>query len=237
MNWAKVKKLNATQALADESDWTDRDAAARWIRQHEEKKNAKREKKIRPQTRREDLKSGPPDNRPGIVVYTDGACEPNPGRGGWGFVVYDEGVEIYAAFGGSLESTNNIMELTGLKMALEWVRDRGVAANVISDSQYVVKGSNEWRFGWKARGWRRVLNRKSGKTEPVKNADLWREIDELLQSVSVKISWCKGHAGILGNERADELSNVGRRHAIDESRRSAQAVSADLDVQISEAES
>lgn len=218
LKWENAKKPIATEGLADEREWTDKDAAARWIKRHETKKPEKQKKKSSPSVRREDRRSGPPDNRPGIIIYTDGACEPNPGKGGWGFVVYQAGVEIHAASGGETSSTNNIMEMTGLKMALQWLAESGGSAVVISDSQYVVKGCNEWRFGWKARGWRRVVDRKSGKTETVKNADLWREIDELLRSVTATVEWCKGHAGILGNERADELSNLGRRQTLDELR-------------------
>lgn len=217
LDWTKAKRAEATRALADETEWTGKDSAARWLKRQEAKKAKKPTKaKHRPQVRREDKRAGPPDGRPGIVIYTDGACEPNPGKGGWGFVVYDAGVEIHTATGGDASSTNNIMEMTGVKMALEWLMTRGAPATVISDSQYVVKGCNEWRHGWKARGWRRVVDRKYGKLEPIKNAELWKEIDALLRLVSVKIEWCKGHSGIAGNERADELSNIGRRQAAEE---------------------
>lgn len=206
--------------LADEDDRTGRDAAARWLLKNERQPAAKtpKKKQKRPQLRREDKRHGPPDGRSGLIIYTDGACEPNPGNGGWGFVVYDAGKEIHAAHGGSVSSTNNIMEMTGLKMALEWIAERGVQATVISDSQYVVKGCNEWRHGWKSRGWRRIIDRKSVKLEPIKNAELWKEIDALLQPATATIEWCKGHSGIRGNERADELSVMGRRHATEQAR-------------------
>jgi ribonuclease HI len=213
LNWDKTKKQGQTTSLSDEDDFQRRDAAARWLGKKggHEAKNSPKQKKQNRNVRREDKRAGPIDCRPGLLIYTDGACEPNPGNGGWGFVVYDSGVEIHSDSGGSASATNNIMEMTGLKMALEWLRQRGQEATIISDSQYTVKGCNEWRHGWRARGWRRIVDRKSSKMEPVKNAALWQEIDGLLRLVQVKIEWCKGHAGIRGNERADELSVAGRR--------------------------
>lgn len=87
-------------------------------------------------------------------------------------------------------------------------------ATIYSDSQYVVKGCNTWRFGWKAKGWRRVVDRRRKTLEPIKNAELWKELDALLQGAPVKIEWVKGHAGIAGNERADQLSLAGRQDAL-----------------------
>lgn len=217
LDWSKAKKATATRTLSDETEWTGKDAAARWLKRNEVKPAKRAQKKKCPPQRREDKRAGPVDARPGIVIYTDGACEPNPGKGGWGFVVYEAGVEIYTACGGDPIATNNIMEMTAVKMALIWLGKRDISgATILSDSQYVVKGCNEWRHGWKAKGWRRVVDRKSGKLEPVKNADLWKELDEYLRAVPVKIEWVKGHAGIRGNERADELSNVGRREATEQ---------------------
>ncbi|MEX2739954.1 ribonuclease H [Rhizobium mongolense] len=221
LNWDKAKKHSQTISLADEEDFKGRDAAARWLKRHEHQaaKKSPKQKNRNRNVRREDKRAGPVDGRSGLVIYTDGACEPNPGRGGWGFVVYDAGVETHVSSGGEVASTNNIMEMTGVKMALEWLHEQRREATIISDSQYVVKGCNEWRFGWKARGWRRYVDRKTGKMEPVKNSGLWQEIDELLRSVTVKIEWCKGHAGIVGNERADELSNTGRKQIVAEASR------------------
>jgi ribonuclease HI len=150
---------------------------------------------------------------PGLVIYCDGACEPNPGAGGWGFVVYRDGVEIRADCGGSISTTNNIMELTGALMALRWLDDYTAGANLLGpqnarllcDSRYVVNGCNTWRHGWKARGWRR-----KGKNPEIASLDLWKELDTTLAAVLIELEWCKGHAGIVGNERADELSQQGR---------------------------
>ncbi len=144
---------------------------------------------------------------PGLIIYCDGACEPNPGAGGWGFVVYRDGVEIHADCGGSDPTTNNIMELTGALMALRWLATRAAdagAARLFCDSMYVVNGCNDWRHGWKKKGWRRGVEKE------LANADLWKELDEVLTLVPITLEWVKGHAGIIGNERADELSLMGR---------------------------
>lgn len=140
-----------------------------------------------------------------LVIYTDGACEPNPGQGGWGFVAYSAGAEVYSEHGGEASATNNTMEMTAMIRALEWLRDElGVfEAKLLSDSQYVVKGCNDWRHGWKRKGWKRGKN-------ALANVELWQRLDALLTTMNVKIEWVKGHAGILGNERADELSQLGR---------------------------
>ena len=152
----------------------------------------------------------PADISYGLVIFCDGACEPNPGLGGWGFVVYRDGVEIHAEHGGERVSTNNIMEMTGALMALRWFADRAVVepVRILCDSQYVVKGCNDWRHGWKAKGWKR------GPNAVLANADLWRELDDALMAVPITLEWVKGHAGTLGNERADELAEMGRQQVI-----------------------
>lgn len=159
----------------------------------------------------------------GLVIYCDGACEPNPGVGGWGFVVYRDGVEVHAEHGGERRTTNNVMEMTGALRALEWIaanhvnfsdENRG-GIRLLCDSQYVVKGCNEWRHGWKRNGWN-----KRSKTSPkradgeIKNLDLWKELDAVLTAMPITLEWVKGHAGIVGNERADELSLMGRETAL-----------------------
>lgn len=147
---------------------------------------------------------------PGLVIYCDGACEPNPGAGGWGFVVYRDGTEIHSQSGGAEQTTNNVMELTGALMALQWITENasGDQARLFCDSMYVVNGCNDWRHGWKKKGWRR------GVAKELANADLWRSLDEVLNRVPITLEWCKGHAGIIGNERADELSLMGREDAL-----------------------
>jgi ribonuclease HI len=145
---------------------------------------------------------------PGLVLYADGACEPNPGAGGWGFVVYENGVEVHFDCGGADPTTNNVMELTGALRALEWIAEhhgeKQDGVRLFCDSMYVVDGCNDWRHGWKKKGWRRGVEKE------LANADLWKELDAALTAVPIKLEWCKGHVGIIGNERADELSLEGR---------------------------
>lgn len=152
----------------------------------------------------------------GLVIFCDGACEPNPGIGGWGFVVYRDGVEIHSEFGGDVRSTNNIMEMTGALMALRWFAARGIVEPVrlLCDSQYVVRGCNEWRHGWKAKGWKRGGPKADAKNSSIANLDLWKELDEALTLVPITLEWVKGHAGTVGNERADELAGMGRLDAL-----------------------
>jgi ribonuclease HI len=153
------------------------------------------------------------DPETGLVIFCDGACEPNPGAGGWGFVVYRDGVEIHSECGGDPVSTNNIMEMTGALMALQWIASCDQSQDsprLLCDSQYVVKGCNEWRHGWKAKGWRRGGPKAKDKNSVIANLDLWKELDEALTATPIKLEWVKGHAGTLGNERADELADMGR---------------------------
>ena len=229
MNWSKAKFSGSNGAsLANEREFREHDFAARWLKkaeaQRKEEKAAKaRKAKFKKPVKREHRRQGPVDANSGLVIYTDGACEPNPGKGGWAFVVYRDGKEVHFECGGDLDATNNIMEMTALLKALEWLlgaEGRGFA-RILSDSQYVVKGCNEWRQGWKKRDWQRLVDRHGKKMEPIKNVDLWKRLDGLLMLAPVKIEWVKGHVGILGNERADELSNTGRAKAIDEGRRRA----------------
>lgn len=135
-----------------------------------------------------------------IEIYTDGACKGNPGKGGWGAVLrYRQAV--LELFGGELETTNNRMELTAVIKALEALKRPGQAIRIFSDSRYVLGGIEEWLPGWKARGWK-TANRK-----PVLNQDLWQQLDALSQLHHIEWHWVKGHSGVAGNERADELAN------------------------------
>ena len=138
-----------------------------------------------------------------IEIYTDGACKGNPGPGGWG-VLLKSGALEKELFGGERETTNNRMEMMAVIEALKAIK-RPCNITMHIDSQYVLKGITEWIKGWKARGW------KTASKEPVKNADLWKEMDALVQSGGHTIDWrwVKGHAGDPGNERADGLANKG----------------------------
>jgi ribonuclease HI len=136
-----------------------------------------------------------------IQIYTDGACKGNPGPGGWGALL-KWGAHEKELWGGESLTTNNRMELTAVIEALKAVR-RQQPVLVYTDSQYVQKGVTEWLQSWKARGW------KTAERKPVKNVDLWQQLDELIVGHDVKWQWVRGHAGHDGNERADALANRG----------------------------
>lgn len=136
-----------------------------------------------------------------IEVFTDGACKGNPGPGGWGAWLR-AGRHEKELFGGESQTTNNRMEMTAVIRALEAIK-RTSKVVIYTDSVYVQKGMTEWIHGWKQRGW------KTSDKKPVKNDDLWKRLDALVQSHQVQWVWVKGHAGHEGNERADALANRG----------------------------
>lgn len=138
-----------------------------------------------------------------IEIYTDGACKGNPGPGGWG-VLLRSGGTTKELFGGEAQTTNNRMELLAVIQALEALK-RPCHVLLHADSQYVLKGINEWLAGWKAKGW------KTASKQPVKNVDLWQRLDALVAQGGHQIEWrwVKGHDGDQGNERADWLANQG----------------------------
>ncbi|MFZ5512220.1 MAG: ribonuclease HI [Pseudomonadota bacterium] len=136
-----------------------------------------------------------------VDIFTDGACSGNPGPGGWG-VVLRMGSHEKELFGGDPATTNNRMELTAVIRALEALK-RPVTVRVHTDSQYVQKGISEWIHAWKRRGW------KTADRQPVKNDDLWRELDTLSSRHRIEWHWVRGHAGHPDNERADRLARRG----------------------------
>jgi ribonuclease HI len=137
-----------------------------------------------------------------VEIYADGACKGNPGTGGWGALLVS-GDNKKELFGGERNTTNNRMELRAVIEALNALK-RPCEVVVYTDSQYVQKGISEWIHGWKARGW------KTAAKEPVKNAELWQELDDARNRHSnVEWRWVKGHAGHPGNEAADALANRG----------------------------
>ncbi len=135
------------------------------------------------------------------MIYTDGACKGNPGPGGWGALLRagDNEKELY---GGEPHTTNNRMELTAVIRALESLRVE-CAVEIYTDSQYVKNGIETWIHGWKRNGW------KTADRKPVKNADLWRELEAQALRHRMSWHWVKGHADSEGNLRADELANRG----------------------------
>ncbi|WP_409434086.1 ribonuclease HI [Litorimonas sp. RW-G-Af-16] len=138
-----------------------------------------------------------------LVIYTDGACSGNPGPGGWGAIMYF-GNKTKELKGGERETTNNRMEMMAVIKALEAIKPSYQGKVVIfTDSTYVLKGITEWIHGWKKRGW------KKADKKPVVNKDLWIRLDALNQSRDITWQWVKGHAGDIGNERADALAGEG----------------------------
>lgn len=137
-----------------------------------------------------------------IIVYTDGGCSGNPGPGGWGIVVIANG-EARQLSGGEKNTTNNRMELTAAISALSVIKNtpsfNGKKITVNIDSQYVKNGITVWIKGWKQKGW------KTADKKPVKNQDLWQQLDDLNSSLNVEWNWVKGHAGIEYNEICDQL--------------------------------
>jgi ribonuclease HI len=136
-----------------------------------------------------------------IKIYTDGACKGNPGVGGWGVIIMQDKKNI-ELFGGENETTNNRMELMAVIMALKEISSN-LELTIYTDSTYVQKGISEWIKNWKVNNWR------SSSKKPVKNKDLWVELDEAVGSRKINWEWVKGHAGNEGNEKADELANQG----------------------------
>lgn len=141
-----------------------------------------------------------------LDIYTDGGCVPNPGAGGWGVAAYQDGEEVWSGSGGEIETTNNRMELTAIIKALELAHGRPCL--IFTDSMLCVNTLSQWAKGWKAKGWRKADGGE------VKNLDLVKRAYELFQNSKAKMVWVKGHAGNVGNERADKLASEGRAMTI-----------------------
>ena len=137
-----------------------------------------------------------------IKVYTDGACKGNPGPGGWGVHIKfnNEEKDLY---GGNPETTNNQMEMQAALEALKYLKDEDEAIKLYTDSNYLRQGITDWIHKWKLNNWR------TASKKPVANRDLWIEISDLNEKMNVEWNWVKGHAGDPGNERADQLANMG----------------------------
>ena len=136
-----------------------------------------------------------------IEIYTDGACKGNPGPGGWGALLRS-GEHEKEIFGGERHTTNNRMEITAVIESLKLVKKKAKVC-IYTDSTYVKDGISSWIKQWKINGW------KTAAKKPVKNEELWRELDLLVSQHQIEWIWVKGHAGDEGNERADALANKG----------------------------
>ena len=138
-------------------------------------------------------------------AYTDGACRGNPGPGGWGVVLEREDGAVRELRGAVAQTTNNRMELQAAIEALAAL-PAGAAVELVTDSEYVMKGITEWLERWKRKGWRTAAGK------PVRNQELWQNLERLAAAREVAWRWVRGHSGVAGNERADALAN----QAIDE---------------------
>ena len=138
---------------------------------------------------------------PRVTIYTDGACRGNPGKGGWGAVLYsaDKTKEIY---GGERDTTNNRMELSAALNALRALK-KSCDIKLFTDSQYLRLGITQWIARWHQNNW------MSSSKKPIKNRDLWQELFELSKMHKINWQWVKGHSGDIGNELADKLANKG----------------------------
>lgn len=148
-----------------------------------------------------------------LAIYTDGACIGNPGPGGWGLAVFDAGTIVHEQSGAMPATTNNRMELTAILVAIGLAHQHRLRCEILSDSEYAIKGITQWLPGWKRNHWRTAAKK------PVANEDIWRQIDAHLAAFGKPgdglsmptFSWVKGHASIRGNEHADRLANNAAR--------------------------
>ena len=141
-----------------------------------------------------------------VEIFTDGACKGNPGIGGWGALL-QYGERTLELSGGEKLTTNNRMELLAVLRALEALT-RSSKIRLYTDSQYVQKGISQWIHSWKKRNWTGV-NKK-----PIKNDDLWKQLDQLAKLHRIEWLWVRGHSGHKGNEKADQLANYGAESII-----------------------
>ena len=141
-----------------------------------------------------------------VDIYTDGGCSGNPGPGGWAYVMVQGDSIAAEQWGGEKITTNNRMELLAVISALKACKEKtGLSGDVTvhTDSQYVQKGITEWITKWKHNSW------KTSDKKPVKNQDLWAELDSLNTEMSVSWEWVRGHAGDFYNERCDSMAQKG----------------------------
>jgi len=139
---------------------------------------------------------------PQVTIYTDGACDPNPGPGGWAALLRS-GEHVKEISGNASNTTNNRMELTAAIQALRSLR-QPCQVDLFTDSEYLKRGITEWLPGWRRRGWRR----KDGE---LANADLWQDLDQAMQSHEIHWHWVRGHAADRDNQRVDRLARMAIR--------------------------
>jgi len=143
-----------------------------------------------------------------VVIYTDGSCSGNPGPGGYAAIVDAKG-DRRELTGGERHTTNNRMELLAVIRGLASLDEPSIV-RVVTDSQYVTKGMKSWIHGWRRKGW------KTTSGAPVKNRDLWEELDRLASKHQMSWEWVRGHDGHPENERADALAREAIREVLDE---------------------
>lgn len=138
-----------------------------------------------------------------VSLFTDGACSGNPGPGGWAFILRcDKSGKELERSNGQPEATNNQMELMAVIEGLKALNEP-CEVTLFADSTYVLQGMKSWMSGWKSRGWKR---KDGSKLVPVKNVELWKELDAAMQLHKIQFEHVKGHAGHVENERCDELA-------------------------------
>ncbi len=142
-----------------------------------------------------------------VTVYTDGACEGNPGPGGYAAIIDRNGKRTEIT-GSERQTTNNRMELLAVITALRALEEPS-SVRVVTDSQYVANGMKSWIHSWQRKGW------KTASGTPVKNRDLWQELDALAGRHRVRWEWVRGHKGHPENERADALARAAIRESND----------------------
>ena len=145
------------------------------------------------------------DSRPNVILYTDGACKGNPGPGGWAFVLqHPKSGKTIEHFGNEPDTTNNRMELLAVIEGLKMLT-KPSQVELVSDSKYVLQGLEDWIPKWKRNGWRR---KEGSSWKPVKNVDLWQELDKLAALHALTFQYVPGHSGHPFNERCDELASL-----------------------------
>lgn len=138
-----------------------------------------------------------------VIIYTDGACSGNPGPGGWAAILRWRDSEKELS-GASAATTNNVMELTAVVRALEALK-RPMRVVLYTDSRYVMDGITQWIHTWKHNGW------ETADQQPVKNAELWQQLDAAVAHHDIEWCWVKGHSGQLENTRVDRLARTAIR--------------------------